>query len=231
MDIMDLLAQARPGSLDPRPDADRRARDLAMAMATPRAGDAAVRPGAAGRPGVRRPARPASMIAIGTASPRSRAPPGPWWPSAAPLRPRSVRNQARRHAGTAGSGELKHAILTAVNGVWGDVFNFTMTEIYAGQRSKYDGVPRIGAIPSGRRRRDHCVVVACASVIVPGNHERQNRHRIHLHGARRRQGRAPRPIPKSSSFSTATAPGLRYRTSRHPAIRSQRRPACSDCCT
>ena len=45
MDIMDLLAQARPGSLDPGPETDRRASDLARAIATPRAGMTA-QPGA-----------------------------------------------------------------------------------------------------------------------------------------------------------------------------------------
>ena len=35
MDMMNLLAQARPGSLDPAPETDRRASDLARAIATP----------------------------------------------------------------------------------------------------------------------------------------------------------------------------------------------------
>jgi hypothetical protein len=61
---MDLLAQARPGSLDPTPETDRRARDLATAIATPRDAMTA-RPGASRRPHVRRALPPARAIAIG----------------------------------------------------------------------------------------------------------------------------------------------------------------------
>lgn len=65
MDIMDMLAQARPGSLDPLPDPARRADDLARAIATSRAGTAA-RPPASLRRRARRPAHPARLIALGT---------------------------------------------------------------------------------------------------------------------------------------------------------------------
>ena len=62
MDIMNLLAEARPSSLDPRPDPARRASDLARAIGAPRAGT-----GTSRRRLVRRPAPPsARMIAIGT---------------------------------------------------------------------------------------------------------------------------------------------------------------------
>ena len=73
MDMMDLLAQARPDSLDPGPETDRRASDLARAIATPRTGMTA-QPGASRRPGGRRASPPARVIAtgIGRASCRER---------------------------------------------------------------------------------------------------------------------------------------------------------------
>ena len=70
------------------------------------------------------------MALNGTAAPAARPQPG------------------AAHAGTAGPlGELKQAILTAFNGVWGDVFNVTITEIYAGKMSKYDGVTENWSYP------------------------------------------------------------------------------------
>jgi hypothetical protein len=168
MDIMNQLAQARPGSLDPGPDADRRARDLAMAMATPRAGGVTVRPGATGRAGVRRPAHPARMIAIGTGIAVVAGTAGAVVALNGTAAPAARPQPSAAHAGTAvaGSGELKQAILTAVNGVWGDVFNVKITEIYAGKMSKYDGVTENWSYPI---RPQAGQLVHMRSVTVPSN--------------------------------------------------------------
>jgi hypothetical protein len=168
MDIVNQLAQARPGSLDPGPDADRRARDLAMAMATPRAGGVTVRPGATGRAGVRRPARPARMIAIGTGIAAVAGTAGAVVALNGTAAPAARPQPSAAHAGTAaaGSGKLKQAILTAVNGVWGDVFNAKITEIYAGKMSKYDGVTENWSYPI---RPQAGQLVHMRSVTVPSN--------------------------------------------------------------
>jgi hypothetical protein len=164
---MDLLAQARPGSLDPRPDADRRARDLAMAMAAPRAGDAAVRPGATGRAGVRRPVRPGRIVAIGTGIAAVAGITGAVVALNDTAAPVARPQPSAAHAGTAtGSGGLKHAMLTAVDGVWGDVFNVKITEIYAGQMSKYNGVTENWSYPI---RPQAGQLVRMRSVTVPSN--------------------------------------------------------------
>jgi hypothetical protein len=167
MDIMNLLAQARPGSLDPGPDADRRARDLAMAMATPRTGTTA-RPDAARRVGVRRPTRPARIIAIGTSIAAVAGTAGAVVALNGTAAPAARQQPGAAHAGTAaaGSGELKQAILTAVNGVWGDVFNVKITEIYAGKMSKYDGVTENWSYPIQPQAGQ---LIRMRSVTVPSN--------------------------------------------------------------
>jgi hypothetical protein len=63
-----------------------------------------------------------------------------------------------------GSGELKNAILTAVNGVWGDVFSVKITEVYAGKMSKYDGVTENWSYPIQPQAGQ---LVRMRSVIVP----------------------------------------------------------------
>lgn len=168
MDLMDLLAQARPGSLDPGPDTGRRASDLATAIATPRAGDATVRPGATRRAGVRRPARPARIVAIGTGIAAIAGTAGAVVALNGTAAPAARPQPTVAHAGTAaaGSGELKQAILTAVNGVWGDVFNVKITEIYAGKMSKYDGVTENWSYPIQPQAGQ---LVRMRSVTVPSN--------------------------------------------------------------
>jgi hypothetical protein len=165
---MDLLAQTRPGSLEPGPDAGRRARDLAMAMATPRAGGATVRPGPAGRAGARRPGRPARMIAIGTGIAAIAGTAGAVVALSDTAAPAARPYPSAVHAGTAvpGSGKLKQAILTAVNGVWGDVFNVTIKEIYAGKMSQYNGVTENWSYPI---RPQAGQLVRMRSVTVPRN--------------------------------------------------------------
>jgi hypothetical protein len=171
MDIMDLLAQARPGSLETAPHADRRARDLAMAMATPRVGATAVRPRAGRRLGVgrpARPARPARIVAIGTGIAAIAGTAGAVVAVSGTGTPAARPQPSAAHAGSAvtGSGELKHAILTAVDGVWGDVFNVTITEIYAGKMSKYDGVTENWSYPVQPQAGQ---LVRMRSVTVPSN--------------------------------------------------------------
>jgi hypothetical protein len=53
------------------------------------------------------------------------------------------------HAGAAAAtpGEIKHAILTAFNGVGGDVFYAKISETYPGQMSKWNGVSQSWAYP------------------------------------------------------------------------------------
>ena len=167
MDIMNQLSQARPGSLDPEPDADRRARDLAMAMATPRTGTTA-RPDGARRVGVRRPTRPARIIAIGASIAAIAGTAGAVVAlnGTAPPTARQQPGAARAGTAAAGSGELKQAILTAVNGVWGDMFNVRMTEIYAGKMSKYNGVTENWSYPIQPQAGQ---LVRMRSVTVPSN--------------------------------------------------------------
>jgi hypothetical protein len=148
MDIMDLLARARPGSLDPGPDTDRRASDLAMAIAAPRAGTTA-RPGATRRLSVGRPAHPARMIAIGTSIAAIAGTAGAVVALGATGTPAARPQPAATHGGTAvaAPGELRNAILAAFNGVGGDVFYAKITEIYPGKLSKYSGVTQDWTYP------------------------------------------------------------------------------------
>ena len=158
MDIMNLIAQARPDSLDAGPDSDRRASDLAMAMATPR--DAAIpRPDAARRPGVRRPVRPVRLIAIGVSVAAVAATAG------AVVAVNATGGPADRSpSSAASSGQIKQAILTAVDGVWGDVFSVQMSEIYSGKMAKYDDTQQNWSYPI---RPQAGQVVRMRSVTVP----------------------------------------------------------------
>jgi len=167
MDIMNLLAQARPGSLDAEPDADRRASDLAMAMATPRA-DATVRPGAARHAGGRRPARPARIVAIGTGIAAVAGTAGAVVALSSTATPAASQQPSAAHAGTSvsGSGVLKKAILTAVEGVWGDIMYTKITETYPGTQSKYNGVTEDWAYPI---RPQAGQVVHKRTVVVPAD--------------------------------------------------------------
>jgi hypothetical protein len=168
MDVMNLLAQARPDSLDPGPDADRRASDLAMAMATPRAGTATVPAGAGRRAGFRRPTRPARIIAIGTGIAALAGTAGAVVALSSTGTPAPRQQPTAAHAGTAvaGSGGIKHAILTAVNGVWGDIFCVKMTETYTGTMAKYDNVTENWSYPI---RPQAGQSIRMRSVTVPAN--------------------------------------------------------------
>ncbi|HEX4090452.1 MAG TPA: hypothetical protein VHZ33_17205 [Trebonia sp.] len=164
MDIMDLLAQARPDTLNPGHGTDRRASDLARAIATPRDGITA-RPGASRRPGVRlaTPRARALTLGIGAAAVAAAAgavvavsatgTPAPHTPSAAP------------RTGTAATtpGQLRNAILTAFNGVAGDVFYAKITETYSGKAAKWNGVSQSWAYPlqpqAGQKAYVHYLVV------------------------------------------------------------------------
>jgi hypothetical protein len=148
MDIMDLLAQARPGSLDPSLETDRRASDLARAIAAPRAGMTA-QPGASRRLGVRRASPPARVIAIGISVAALAGTAGTVVALSATGRPALRPQPTAAHAGTAMAtpGEIRNAILTAFNGVGGDVFYAKITETYSGKLSKWNGVSQSWAYP------------------------------------------------------------------------------------
>ena len=148
MDIMDLLAQARPGSLDPRPETDRRASDLARAVAAPREAMTA-RPGASRRLDVRRALPPARVIAIGISAAALAGTAGAVAALTATGTPAPRSQPAAAQAGTAVAtpGELRNAILTAFSGVGGDIFYAKITEIYPGKMSKWDGVSQSWAYP------------------------------------------------------------------------------------
>ena len=148
MDIMDLLAQARPGSLNPGPETDRRASDLARAIATPRDGMAA-RPGASRRLGVGRALPAARVIAIGIGAATLAGTAGAVVALTATSTPAPRPQPTAAHAGTAAAtpGELRNAILTAFSGVGGDIFYAKITEIYPGKMSKWNGVSQSWAYP------------------------------------------------------------------------------------
>lgn len=167
MDIMDLLAQARPGSLDPRPETDRRASDLARAIATPRDGMTA-QPGVSRRLDVRRALPPARVIATGISVAALAGTAGVVVALSATGTPSARPQPASAHGGTAVTtpGELRNAILTAFNGVGGDVFYAKITEIYPRNKSQWDGVQQDWSYPiqpqAGQR-------VHIRSVLVPSN--------------------------------------------------------------
>jgi len=163
---MDLLAQARPGSLDPGPETDRRASDLARAIATPRAGMTA-RPGASRRLGVRRASPPARVIATGISVGALAGIAGVVVALSATGTPAARPQPAAVPAATAvpRPGELRNAILTAVNGVGGDVFYTEITEIYPGKESQWNGVEQDWAYPIQPQAGQK---VHIRSVLVPG---------------------------------------------------------------
>jgi len=148
MDVMDMLAQARPDSLDPRPDPVRRASDLASAAATSRTETAAsVRRRGRGRPGRGR------FIAIATSIAAIAGTAGAVVALSATGRPAARPQGTVAGTAVATPGQLRNAILTAFNGVSGDVFYMRITETYAGKMSRWDGVednwfyplqPRVG---------------------------------------------------------------------------------------
>jgi outer membrane lipoprotein-sorting protein len=164
---MDLLAQARPGSLDPRPETDRRASDLARAIATPRDGMTA-QPGVSRRLDVRRALPPARVIATGISVAALAGTAGVVVALSATGTPSARPQPALAHAGTAVTtpGELRNAILTAFNGVGGDVFYAKITEIYPGKDSQWNGVQRDWSYPI-QPQADQKVHIR--SVLVPSN--------------------------------------------------------------
>jgi outer membrane lipoprotein-sorting protein len=167
MDIMDLLAQARPGSLDPGPETDRRASDLARAIATPRTGMTA-QPGASRRLGVRRASPPARVIATGISVAALAVSAGVVVALSATGTPSARPQPGAAHVGTAvtAPGELRNAILTAFNGVGGDVFYTKITEIYPRKKSKWNGVEQEWSYPIQPQAGQK---VHIRSVLVPSN--------------------------------------------------------------
>lgn len=145
---MELLAQARPGSLDRRPDTDRRASDLARAIAAPRTGMTA-QPAASRRLSVWRASHPARAIALGISVAALAGIAGGIVALRATGTPAARPQPTAAHAGTAVATprELRNAILTAFNGVGGDVFYAKITEIYPGKMSKWNGVSQSWAYP------------------------------------------------------------------------------------
>lgn len=147
MDIMDLLSQARPGSLDPGPGTGRRASDLARAITAPRAAVTA-RPGAGRRPGVRRPSPSARVTAIGIGVAALAGTAGAVAALSTAGTPAALPRPAAAHAGTAmAPGAVRNAILTAFSGAGGDVFYDKITETYPGSASKWNGVSQSWAYP------------------------------------------------------------------------------------
>jgi outer membrane lipoprotein-sorting protein len=167
MDITDLLAQARPGSLDPGPETGRRASDLARAIATPRTGMTA-QPGAPRRLGVRRASSPARLIATGVSVAALAVTAGAVVALSATGTPSARPQPAAAHAGTAVAtpGELRNAILTAFNGVGEDVFHTEITEIYPGNESQWNGVQQDWSYPIQPQAGQK---VHIRSVLVPSN--------------------------------------------------------------
>jgi hypothetical protein len=145
---MNLLAQARPGSLDPGPETDRRPSDLARAIATPRDATTA-RPGVSRRPHVRRALPPARTIAIGIGAAALAGTAGAVVALSATgtLAPRSHPAAAQPGAAVPTPGEVRDAILTAFSGVGGDIFYNKITEIYSGKMAKWNGVSQSWAYP------------------------------------------------------------------------------------
>jgi len=159
---MDLLAQARPGSLDPGLETDRRASDLARAIATPRAGVTA-QPGVSRRLGARRASPPARVIAIGISVAAVTA--GAVVALSATSTP-SARPRPATGTAVAAPGGLRNAILTAFNGVGGDVFYTKITEIYPGKMSHWNGVSQDWSYPIQPQAGQE---VHIRSVLVPSN--------------------------------------------------------------
>jgi len=124
MKVMDLLAQARPASLDPQPDAARRASDLAAAIATPRPGQQRPRDPTHPRRRIAWPTQPGRRIAAGAglAALAGAA-------AAAVALAYAVAPAAQHPQAAPGTSEtLRTAILTAFNGVSGDIYYSQITE-------------------------------------------------------------------------------------------------------
>lgn len=167
MDIMDLLTQARPASLDPGPETDRRASDLARAIATPRTG-MPPQPGASRRPGVRRATPPVRVSATGIGVAALAVTAGVVVGLSATGTSSARPQPAGAPAGSAvaSPGELRNAILTAFNGVGGDVFYTKTTETYPGDKSQWNGVEQDWSYPIQPQAGQQ---VRIRSVLVPSN--------------------------------------------------------------
>ena len=167
MDIMSLLAQARPDTLDPTPETDRRASDLARAIATPRDGMTA-QPGFGRRLDVRRALPPARVIAIGIGAAALAGTAGAVVALSATgtPAPRSHPTAAQAGTGVSTPGEVRNAILTAFSGVGGDIFYDKITEIYSGKMSKWNGVSQGWAYPLQPQPGQQAYV---RNVVVPKN--------------------------------------------------------------
>jgi hypothetical protein len=145
MDIMNLLAQARPNSLDP--ETDRRANDLARAFAAPRNGMGV-------KPGVRRGPSRARVIGVGISVAALAGTAGAVVALSTSGAPAARPPAASAHAGTAvpeGAagpipGKLKNAILTAFDGIQGDIVYNKMSEIYSKQ-TQYNNVSESWTYP------------------------------------------------------------------------------------
>ena len=186
MDIMDLLAQARPVSLDPGPETDRRASDLARAIAAPRDGMTA-RPGFGRRLDVRRALPPARVIAIGISAAAVAG-------AAAAVvavsvtgtpAPRSQPAAARAGTSVATPGELRDAILTAFSGVGGDIFYAKITEIYSGTMSKWNGISQSWAYPLQPQTGQKAYV---RYMVVPSNGQKDDSELIFTEPSASKQG-------------------------------------------
>jgi hypothetical protein len=138
MDIMNLLAQARPSSLDP--ETDRRANDLARAFAVPRIRTTA-------KPGARRGPSRARVIGVGISVAALAGTAGAVVAFSTSGAPAARPPAAAAHPGTAvpeGAarplpGKLKNAILTAFDGIQGDIVYFKMSENYS-KLTQYNNV-------------------------------------------------------------------------------------------
>lgn len=123
MNVMQLLAEARPAGLDPKPDPARRARDLAAAMAAEQSPQRAV----GNRPAPRtRRVRVAvlgtgltavAVAVVTTVALESASPPAP-----------ATRHTATRHTPAATSSSVQSAILTAFGTLTGDIFYDRQTD-------------------------------------------------------------------------------------------------------
>jgi hypothetical protein len=167
MDMMDLLARARPDTLDPTPDTDRRASDLARAIATAREAMTA-RPCFSRRVDVRRSLPPARTIAIGIGAAALAGTAGAVVALSATgtPAPRSHPTAAQAGTGVSTPGEVRSAILTAFSGVGGDIFYDKITEVYSGPMSKWNGVSQSWAYPLQPQPGQQAYV---RTVVVPRN--------------------------------------------------------------
>lgn len=89
---------------------------------------------------------------------------------------------AAAHAGTAVAtpGELRNAILTAFNGVWGDISYSKVTEVYPGKMSRWNGVVQTWAYPI---RPQAGQKVHIRSIVVPRNGDKGDTEYIYTQPA------------------------------------------------